>query len=78
MRELNFLGIKTTIGTMKAIFSTRGIPDLIISDNSPPFSSKEFLDFARNCGFTHVTSSLRYPRANGEADCGDSQEDDGK
>lgn len=36
--------------------------------NGPQFSCHEFAQFARDYDFTHVTSSSRYPRSNGEAE----------
>nr|XP_037280719.1 uncharacterized protein K02A2.6-like [Rhipicephalus microplus] len=37
-------------------------------DNGPQFSCKAFEDFGKTYGFTHVTSSPRYPQSNGEAE----------
>ena len=56
------------ISALKEIFATHGIPDLVISDNGPQFACELFQQFATIYGFTHVTSSPRYPRANGEAE----------
>ena len=39
------------------------IPDLLVSDNRPQFSSKELRQFADLLGFTHQTSSPYYPQA---------------
>lgn len=36
------------IAKLKSIFSTHGIPCTFISDNGPPFNSKEFRTFCRN------------------------------
>ncbi|XP_059056380.1 uncharacterized protein LOC131850227 [Achroia grisella] len=36
-----------------------GIPEIIMSDNGPEFSSMSFRDFARQWNFDHVTSSPR-------------------
>lgn len=40
-----------------------------MSDNGPQYSCALFKDFAREYRFTHITSSPRYPQANGEAEC---------
>ena len=53
---------------LKEIFATHGIPDLVISDNGPQFASSSFQQFAQNYGFMHITSSPRYPQANGESE----------
>ena len=36
-----------------------------MSDNGPPFNSKEFAAFASQYRFDHITSSPRYPQSNG-------------
>jgi putative transposase len=38
----------------------------IISDNGPQFVSKDFKQFVRLCGMTHVTTSPYYPQSNGK------------
>ena len=47
------------------LFSIEGYPDEIVSDNGPPFSSKEFARFLSGLGIKHTTSSPGYPRSNG-------------
>ena len=54
--------------TLKEIFATHGIPDIVISDNGPQFSAASFRQFTFLYGFVHVTSSPRYPQSNGEAE----------
>ena len=56
------------ISILKEQFSIHGIPDIIISDNGPQFSSDAFRLFATDYDFVHVTSSPKYPRTNGEVE----------
>lgn len=59
---------ESVIKAMKEIFSTHGIPDLLVSDNGPQFACKFFQLFASIYGFTHITSSPTYARGNGEVE----------
>ena len=47
------------------LFSIEGYPDEIVSDNGPPFQSKEFAKFLSGLDIKHTTSSPGYPRSNG-------------
>ena len=38
----------------------------IISDNGPQFLAKDFKEFIRICGMTHVKTSPYYPQSNGK------------
>ena len=38
----------------------------IISDNGPQFIARDFKEFIRLCGMTHVRTSLFYPQSNGK------------
>ena len=62
---LEFREMKTT---SSEIFSMHGIPDVAVSDSGLQYSSREFQEFAKNWGFSHVTSSPLHPQANGEAE----------
>lgn len=53
---------------MKEAFTRHGYPETVVSDNRPQFSSETFRTFAQKSGFTHITSSPRYPQANGKAE----------
>ena len=53
---------------LKSIFGCHGVPDTLVTDNGPQFSAAEFAAFASEYGFTHTTSSPRYPQSNGEAE----------
>ena len=45
-----------------------GVPETLVFDNGPQFSSKEFVLFAKDYGFSHVTSSPGYASGNGEVE----------
>ena len=49
----------------KQVFSECGVPQTVMTDNSPPFSSKKCAAFANRYRFDHITSSPRYPQSNG-------------
>ena len=55
----------TTILKLKSHFARYGIPDQVISDNGPQFTSDEFTNFSRTWDFEHLTSSPGNSKANG-------------
>ena len=50
------------------IFSMFGVPEIVKSDNGPPFQGGEFHKCAQYLGFTHCKITLYHPRANGECE----------
>ena len=60
--------LSAIIKFMKVQFSRHGIPDVLVSDNGPQFTSKEFAEFAKQWEFQHVTSSSYHPKSNGKAE----------
>ena len=56
------------INHTKSIFARHGIPEIVISDNGPQYTSAAYAQFAKEYGFSHVTSSPLYPQGNGEAE----------
>ena len=52
----------------KSIFARHGIPEIVVSDNGPQFTSSTFKDFANKYKFIHHTSSPYHPQGNGEAE----------
>ena len=59
---------KAVIPKLDKIFSTSGIPQVLRTDNGPPFNSEEFANFAQYMGFTHRKIMPRWPQANGIAE----------
>jgi len=51
----------TVIGKLKSIFSRHGIPQVLISDNGPQFTSQDFKDFSTKWRFEHDKSSPYFP-----------------
>ena len=60
----------TVIRKLKNHFSRYGIPEQLVSDNGPQFSSEKFENFAKTYDFEHLTSSPGYPQSNGKAESG--------
>ncbi|XP_068597753.1 sialin-like [Brachionichthys hirsutus] len=66
--QLKHTSAEVTIEAVKEAFARHGTPETVVSDNGPQFASELFKQFATEYQFTHVTSSPRYPQANGEAE----------
>ena len=59
---------ETTISTLRSIFATHGLPEMLVSDNGSSFTSAEFQDFIKRNGIRHVTSAPYHPASNGLAE----------
>ena len=68
MDKLQDTKATTTVRKLKAQFARHGIPDIVVSDNGPQFSSEKFNQFADVWGFEHRTSSPGHPQGNGKAE----------
>ena len=56
------------ITQLKSTFARYGIPDEVVSDNGPQFSSRKFKQFAESWEFKHTTTSPKHPQANGQVE----------
>ncbi|KAL8562268.1 hypothetical protein ACOMHN_037224 [Nucella lapillus] len=62
---LSSTSARATIPKLDSIFARHGVPDIVKSDNGPPFSSHEFKQFANQLGFKHRKVTPLWPQANG-------------
>lgn len=57
-----------TIDILCTLFASYGLPREIVSDNGPPFSSKEFEAFMMRNGIKHTRVAPYHPSTNGAAE----------
>ncbi|UYV79263.1 K02A2.6-like [Cordylochernes scorpioides] len=63
--KLQDMTTDTIIRKLKRTLSNFGIPETLVSDNGPPFFSKEFQNFTSTWNIVHVTSSPYHAQSNG-------------
>ncbi|XP_015269353.1 PREDICTED: uncharacterized protein K02A2.6-like [Gekko japonicus] len=56
------------IKALHQLFATHGLPEVLVSDNSPQLTSREFADFLEGYGIRHVTTAPFHPASNGQAE----------
>ena len=66
--KMNTTTSKATINVLREIFSRQGLPEILVSDNGPQFTSYEFQEFCTHNGILHRTSSPYKPSTNGQAE----------
>ncbi|XP_062589262.1 uncharacterized protein K02A2.6-like [Saccostrea cucullata] len=59
-----------TIEKLRTWFASVGIPEEIVSDNGPQFTSSEFQDFMKHSGVKHTLVPPYHPQSNGLAERG--------
>ena len=59
---------QSTIDKLRIIFTTHGIPEMLVSDNGTPFTSAEFQEFVNRNAIHHVQISPYHPASNGLAE----------
>ncbi len=65
---MSFMSSSAVINTLRLLFATHGLPDVIVSDNGAAFTSTEFQGFADRNGIRHVTTAPYHPSSNGQAE----------
>ncbi|UYV84424.1 hypothetical protein LAZ67_X002122 [Cordylochernes scorpioides] len=56
------------INFMRNCIARYGFPQVVVSDNGPPFFNSDFGDFLSKNGISHVTSPPYHPKSNGQAE----------
>ena len=54
-----------TVDKMRSTFASRGLPEIVVSDNGSNFVSSEFKSFLQKNGIKHITSAPYHPSTNG-------------
>ena len=57
-----------TIEELRDIFARNGLPQQLVSDNGPQFTSEEFTRFMKANGIRHIRTAVKHPASNGEAE----------
>ncbi len=65
---MSSMSSSAVINTLRLLFATHGLPDVIVSDNGAAFTSTEFQEFADRNGIRHVTTAPYHPSSNGQAE----------
>lgn len=58
----------TTITALGRLFSQFGVPECIVSDNGPQFTSMAFINFCKVMGTQLVHTPVYHPQSNGQAE----------
>ncbi|XP_037558255.1 uncharacterized protein K02A2.6-like [Dermacentor silvarum] len=59
---------EATISVFRTVFSQHGLPDIIVSDNGPAFTSSQYADFLNRNGIRRMMVPPYHPASNGAAE----------
>ena len=59
---------KHVISSLRSVFETYGVPQVLFTDGGLPFQGQEVKQFLQIWKVSHITSSAMYPQANGRAE----------
>ena len=68
VKQLRKIDQRAVTTAFEEIFTERGYPDELVSDNGPCYRGEQFSEFLRRKGIKHTTSSPYYPQSNGLAE----------
>lgn len=58
----------STIDKLRQVFAVHGLPDTLVSDNGPTFTSEMFSEFTEQNGIRHIRTAPFHPASNGLAE----------
>nr|XP_039248881.1 uncharacterized protein K02A2.6-like [Styela clava] len=66
--KMSSTNANSTIRVIRSLFARYGLPEYLVSDNGPQFSSHEFANFLKANGIKHKKSAPYHPASNGAAE----------
>ena len=68
VETVKFTSAASTIVKFERIFATHWLPNIIKSDNGPPFNSNDIKQYMKGNGIKHQRITPIWPQANSEAE----------
>lgn len=68
VKVMSNITAENTILQLRGIFANFGLPECIVTDNGPTFTSEKFQTFLKRNGVKHITSAPFHPATNGAAE----------
>ena len=66
--EMSQTSTSRTIAVLRHLFASHGIPEQVVSDNGPQFTSEDLAEFMKANGIWHTRCAPYHPASNGEAE----------
>ena len=68
VKHMTSTATEGTIDELEPIFAKHGLPEQLVSDNGPRFTSEQFARFTRQNGIKHISVPPYHPALNGAAE----------
>ena len=68
MQHMTSTNAERIIDELRLIFASHRLPEEVVSDNGPQFTSTEFAEFIRKNGIKHTLVPPYHPQSNGAAE----------